>query len=102
MSDAAGPRNPRIVPVLKSPGPKPLANPPGPPDPPDMLAARVDRLEEDMRELRSDMRSVGRDVSYVRGRVEHLPTTWVMVTTMAASQAALLGLVFAMLKFLVH
>jgi hypothetical protein len=31
MSDAAGPRNPRIVPVLKSPGPKPLANPPGRP-----------------------------------------------------------------------
>jgi hypothetical protein len=47
------------------------------------------------------MQSVVRDVPYVRGRIEQMPTTWVLVTTMAASQAALLGLVFAMLKFLV-
>ncbi len=60
------------------------------------------RLEYDVRELRTDMKSVVRDLSYLRGKAENLPTTWMMVTTMAASQAALLGLVFAMIKFLVH
>jgi hypothetical protein len=29
-----------------------------------------------------------------------LPTTWVLVTSIAASQAALLGFTFAMLRFL--
>ena len=95
MSDR---REPQIVPFPRTP----LVNPPGPPDPPDMLAARVGRLEEDVKDLRTDMKSVVRDLAYLRGRMEHLPTTWILVTTMAASRAALLGLVFAMLKFLVH
>jgi hypothetical protein len=80
----------------------PLADPPGSPDSPQMLSARVGRLEDDVKDRRTDMKSVARDVAYLRGKVEHLPTTWVLVTTMAASQAALLGLVFAMIKFLVH
>ena len=48
------------------------------------------------------MKTVVRDLTHLRGRAEHLPTTWVVVTTMAASQATLLGLVFAMFKFLSH
>ncbi len=38
----------------------------------------------------------------MRGRLEHLPTTWVLIGTIAASQVTLLGFVFAMLKFLSH
>jgi hypothetical protein len=80
--------------------PNPLANPPDPPDPPNMLEARVGRVEEDVKDLRTDMKAVVQTLAYLRGRVEHLPTTWVLVTSIAASQAALLGFTFAMLRFL--
>ncbi len=66
------------------------------------MMARVARLEEDVRELRTDMKGVVKDLAYLRGRVENLPTTSVLITSMAATQATLLALVFAMLKFLVH
>ena len=98
MSDSSGRREPTIAPFPR----EPLANPPGPPDPPDMLTLRVTRLEEDLKDLRTDMKTVVKDLAHLRGRVEHMPTTWVLVTTLAASQATLLGLVFAMLKFLAH
>jgi hypothetical protein len=65
-----------------------------------MLEARIGRVEEDVKDLRADMKSVVQNVSYLRGRVEQLPTTWVLVTSIAASQAALLCFTFAMLRFL--
>ncbi len=98
MSDSRGRREPTILPFPRPP----LANPPGPPDPPDVLTVRVGRLEEDVKDLRTDMKTVVKDLAHLRGRIEHLPTTWVLVTTLVASQATLLGLVFAMLKFLGH
>ncbi len=98
MSDRHGRTEPQIIAFPRSP----LEKSSEPPDPPDMLTARVTRLEEDVKELRADMKSVVRDMSFVRGRVEHLPTTWVLVTGVIGSQAALLGFVFAMLKYLVH
>ena len=65
-----------------------------------MLEARIGRVEEDVKDLRTDMKPVVQNVSYLRGRVEQLPTTRVLVTSIAASQAALLGFTFAMLRFL--
>jgi hypothetical protein len=65
-----------------------------------MLEARVGRLEEDMKEIKADVKAVVKDLAYLRGRVEHLPTTWVLLTSITASQAALLGFTFAMLRFL--
>jgi hypothetical protein len=53
-----------------------------------------------MKELKADMKTVVTDLAYLRGRVENLPTTWVLLTSITASQAALLGFTFAMLRFL--
>jgi septal ring factor EnvC (AmiA/AmiB activator) len=75
-----------------------------------MLETRVAHLEEDMKELKADVKTVVRDLgtlrqdlAYLRGRVENLPTTWVLLTSITASQAALLGFTFAMLRlFMPH
>jgi hypothetical protein len=71
-----------------------------------MLEARVAHVEEDVKELKTDMKTVVKDLgslrqdlAYLRGRVEQLPTTWVLLTSITASQAALLGFTFAMLRF---
>jgi hypothetical protein len=64
-----------------------------------MMEARVARLEDDMKEVRTDLKLAIKDLAYLRGRIEHLPTTWVLVTSIAASQAALLGFTFTMLRF---
>ncbi len=76
-------------------------DPPDPPDPPDVIALRVGRLEEDVREMRADLKGAVKDLSFLRGRVEHLPTTWVLITTVVGTVVgggiALLGL---MLRFL--
>jgi hypothetical protein len=64
-----------------------------------MMEARVARLEDDMKEVRADLKLAIKDLAYLRGRIEHLPTTWVLVTSIAASQAALLGFTFTMLRF---
>lgn len=63
-----------------------------------MMEARVARLEDDMKEVRADLKLAIKDLAYLRGRIEHLPT-WVLVTSIAASQAALLGFTFTMLRF---
>ncbi len=73
-----------------------------PGSPPGNLARCDGCLENDVIELRSDMKTAVRDLSSMRGRLEHLPTTWVLIGTVAASQVTLLGFVFAMLKFLLH
>lgn len=64
-----------------------------------MMEARVARLEDDMKEVRADLKLAIKDLAYLRGRIEHLPTTWVLVTSIAASQAALLGFTFTVLRF---
>lgn len=98
MSGGQGRKEPTIVPFPR----KALDSGSGPTDPPDIMAMRVARLEDDVKDLRSDMKTAVRDLSFMRGRLEHLPTTWVLIGTIAASQVTLLGFVFAMLKFLSH
>lgn len=36
---------------------------------------RIDRLEADMSELKADMKAMLKDVSYIRGRLDAMPTT---------------------------
>ena len=81
----------------------------GPPDPPDLTSVKIGRLEEDMKEVRSDIRTLSKDMAllradlaFLRGRLEHLPTTWTLIGTVAVSQVSLLGFVFAMIKYLAH
>jgi hypothetical protein len=59
-------------------------------------------LDADLTDLRTDMKTVLGDLSYLRAKSEHLPTTWVLVTAIATSQAALLGFAVAALKSLSH
>jgi hypothetical protein len=74
--------------------PTPLAVGGGGPHHPDM-EMRVARLEEDMRAVRTDLSAMRADTSYIRGRVESLPTTWSMIGTMIAGNVALVGLLVA-------
>lgn len=39
------------------------------------MDARVDRLEDDMKELRADLKAIRGDLQYVRGRLDAMPTT---------------------------
>lgn len=43
------------------------------------MEARVKRLEEDGKELRQDLKTILRDLSEIKGRVNAMPTTWQMV-----------------------
>lgn len=98
MSDHLGRREPGIIP-FRGMG---LEKSGGPPDPPDIMGMRIARLEEDMKEVRTDIKSMTKDMAFLRGRLEHLPTTWTLVGTIAVSQVTLLGFVFTMMKYLGH
>jgi len=79
----------------------PLANGrSGPHDP--GIEVRVARLEEDMRAVRTDLGAMQADMSCIRGRVESLPTTWVMIGTMSAGNVALVGLLVAAARLFGH
>ncbi|WP_108397586.1 hypothetical protein [Devosia submarina] len=45
----------------------------------DGMEARIKRLEEDGKELRQDLKTIMRDLSEIKGRVNAMPTTWQMV-----------------------
>lgn len=71
------------------------------------MEARLSRLEEDVREVRADLKALRNDVTGVRvdiawlkGRVEQLPTTWVMLTAIIGSMVALLGFTFVVLRYI--
>jgi hypothetical protein len=67
-----------------------------------MLEKAMERLEADARELRTDMRSTREDISYMKGRLEHLPTTWAMLTAVIGGQAVFAGVVFGAMKLFGH
>lgn len=56
------------------------------------LAARIDRLEEDMKEVKGDMKALRSDVSELKGKVSMLPgytgITAIVGTIVALSTAA--------------
>lgn len=86
-------------------GRSPVDPPPPPPHDPGM-EARVARLEDDFKEARKDLKDIRDGIAGIRerlasleGKIGNLPSTWVMVTTLAASQIALLGFTFAIIRF---
>lgn len=80
---------------------EPLGKGPGGPHD-DGMEARVARLEADVAEMKADMKTALRDLSYLRGRLEQLPTTWAMVTTIIGGQIALAGILIAALRLTPH
>ncbi|MFG1376980.1 hypothetical protein [Xanthobacter autotrophicus] len=59
------------------------------------MEARVARLEDDMKEIRSDLKALRIDVAEMKGRVASLPTTWQLITLVFG----ILGGAFLILKF---
>lgn len=53
------------------------------------MEARVKRLEDDGKELRQDLKTIMRDLSEIKGRVNAMPTTWQMVGFVVALCVAL-------------
>lgn len=56
---------------------------------------RVARLEDDMREIRSDLKALRVDMAEMKGRVASLPTTWQMITLVFG----ILGGAFVIIRF---
>ena len=51
-----------------------------------------------MKEVKADLKVLRTDVAYLKGRIEQLPTTWVMLTAILGSMVALLGFTFVVLR----
>ena len=80
--------------------PMPLGSGNGPVDP--GMEARVTRLEEDFRLMRADVSATRADTSYIRGRLESLPTTWQMVGTVMAANVGLATALLAAVRLMTH
>ena len=59
----------------------------------DGMEARVKRLEDDGKELRQDLKTIMRDLSEIKGRVNAMPTTWQMVSFVVALALAIFTIV---------
>lgn len=61
----------------------------------DGMEARVDRLEKDMAELKSDVKAVRLDVAEMKGRLNSMPTTWQLTGLILG----IMALSFAIIRF---
>ena len=52
--------------------------------------------------MRADVSATRSDVSYIRGRLETLPTTWQMIATVLGGFVALVGAILASVKLFGH
>jgi hypothetical protein len=64
------------------------------------LELRVSRLEAALDSIRADLSATRADASYIRGRLESLPSTWQMIGTMIAGNVTLVALIFVVLKYI--
>ncbi len=62
------------------------------------MEARLTRLEADFQAMRADLSASRSDTSYIRGRLESLPTTWQMVGTVLAGNIGLAGVLLAAIR----
>jgi hypothetical protein len=66
------------------------------------MEARIARLEEEFRAMRADISATRSDTSYIRGRIETLPTTWQMIITVVGGFVAMAGAVLGAVKLFGH
>ncbi len=66
------------------------------------MEMRLTRLETDFQAMRPDLSATRSDTSYIRGRLESLPSTWQMVGTILAGNVGLAGVFFAALQLSTH
>jgi hypothetical protein len=62
------------------------------------MEARVARLEDDMREIKTDLKALRLDSAEIKGRISQLPSTKEMITLVIG----VLGLAFLIVKFGMH
>ncbi|MEO8714596.1 MAG: hypothetical protein ABI369_06260 [Acetobacteraceae bacterium] len=83
----------------------------GPHDP--AMEIRVAHPEEDFRDIKgilrdmdaridARMRAIEVGIAELRGRIQNLPTAWLMLTAIIGGQITLAGLLFAALRFGSH
>ena len=63
------------------------------------LRKDVADVRKDVADIRKDMVSIRESVAHIRGRLEQLPGTWAMITTMIGGQIALAGILIPALRF---
>lgn len=61
----------------------------------DGMEPRIARLENDMSEVKADLKKVALDVSEMKGRLSAMPTTWQLVGLIIA----IMGLSFVIIRF---
>ena len=59
------------------------------------LVKRVETLEDALREIRADLKTLMRDVAETKGRIGQLPTTWQLIGVVIG----ILGLSFIVIRF---
>ncbi|MBX3502530.1 MAG: hypothetical protein KF889_24050 [Alphaproteobacteria bacterium] len=62
------------------------------------LAARVERLEKDVAEIKGDVKTLTAITARIDGRVSVLPTTFQITTWFVGVAIGLVGLVFAIAR----
>lgn len=66
----------------------------GPPGGPE-LETRVKRLEDDMKEIKGDLKTLVKDIAEMKGRLSAMPTTWQLIGMVLA----IMGATFAFIRF---
>lgn len=64
----------------------------------DGLIRRVEAVEADLKELKSDIKGLVKDVAEIKGRLTSMPTTFQTLTWFVGIAFALTGLVFAVAR----
>ena len=64
------------------------------------MDGRITRIETRLDALSEAMTALRERLAKIEGKIDNLPSTWVMVTTIVGSQVALLGFTFAILRFM--
>lgn len=67
------------------------------------MEARVKRLEDDMKEIKADLKSLLKDSNEIKGKVSNMPSTWQMIGicgVMIGLVLAACGFAFTLAKFL--
>ncbi len=55
------------------------------------MEQRVAKLEDDVREMRGDIKALIKDVAEIKGRLQAMPTTWQLVATNIGLAIAIVG-----------
>ena len=74
----------------------------GPPGGPE-LEARVKRLEDDMKEIKGDLKSLLKDSAEIKGKISNMPSTWQMIGicgVMIGLVLAACGFAFTLARYL--